>query len=95
MTFSKHNLCVGLEGSTPEDKTMLSHSDLTTGEFREALHILSVGIFRIVCLHVSSSFRNKRSASSKIPTKSFEGLTIPPLERAEMKLDEWFVDFMI
>ena len=44
--FSKHRFYVEMEESTPENITMLFHSDLTTGEFMVASHIVSVGIFR-------------------------------------------------
>ena len=57
--FSKHSFCVELEESTPEDITMLFHSDLTTGEFMVASHIVSVGIFRKERFDASTCLRKK------------------------------------
>ena len=38
------------------------------------VHIISVGMFRIVSLDSLTCFRNKYSACSKMPRKSLEGL---------------------
>ena len=64
---------------------MLSH--FITGDSKALLHIASVGIFlNVPWVDSLTCFLNKYSASSKIPTRSVEGLTSPPLARAEIEL---------
>lgn len=73
---------------------MLSHNDFTVGELSVDIHILSMGIFLSVKSPSLTCFRKEISASSKMLTKSSQGLTRPPLVRADMKLFGASVDFM-
>lgn len=65
-----------MEWSTSKDITILSHSDLTAAEFKAALRIVSVGIFRNECfaVHLLAFLKNTC------------------LVHAEMKLDDWSKD---
>ena len=64
--FSKHSFAVADELSTPDDKTMFSHSDFTTGDSSTVLQIFSVGILLNVSLILSISRLNVTSATSTI-----------------------------
>ena len=79
----------------PEAITMLSHNDLTLGDSRVKKDILSVGILRITNFDLPISFLNLTSASSKIATKSSQGVTRPPLVRADCPscLTRWNISY--
>ena len=63
---------------------MLSHKDLTIGELSVKSTIVSIGIFLKAVSFWSICFRKQISAISRKLTKSLEGVTRPPLVRAEM-----------
>ena len=71
--FSKHNFGVADELSTPDDKTMFSHNDFTTGDSSTVLQICSVGMLLNVFSILSISPLNINSANSTIYTKSSQG----------------------
>ena len=72
--FSKHSFAVADELSTPDDKTMFSHTAFTTGDSSTVLQIFSVGILRIVSLvdFASECYLSYLDNMNKVVTRAYK-----------------------